>query len=644
MHDASRSHVAGAPAGLLLLPAVLFALCLGCGGGTGPGGDVAVGPAEGEHHPMVGQIAPDFAGAAPVGGWLLLHNLKDKPIALLFFRPGAPFARELAIAFGRFRNDRSMVPTLFVGMAPDTPENIKRFGESTGDALPTLRDPGSITTSYGVGDAPAVVLLDARHVVRFRMDGFAGRFFRERLEAVAEALRRLPALGVESAPEVALDYTKNPRAPVFSARDLDGKTLDLAALRGHVVVLNFFDQECPHCQRDLPRLVPVLKNLRGRGVLAIGVASREVGGGMRRFMKENGIDYPVIIDRDRSIFTRFESTRTPDTFIIDGDGFIRFREPGDRPDRAEVTRLQIALALGRETPAALASALPKGRYVGDGMCAACHERESRDWLLTPHSIAWDSLAKGDKWKDPECVRCHVTGLGRPGGFTAPEATLQLTNVQCEMCHGMGGGHPDGKALDPDAIAAVCTGCHNGKFVLNFRLDEALPLVAHQDHPDLDRLFKYSDVQRQRIEEVNKRRLEKFKSGVAHVGADACRDCHRKEYDQWSRTPHAAAFARLLQAGRGADPACIPCHATGFGLRRGMGDELATANMTGVQCEVCHGPGEDHVKAPAAMKKETIYGITDQCSFCIIQGVCATCHDTRNDPDFAIEAALPKVKH
>ena len=51
-----------------------------------------------------------------------------------------------------------------------------------------------------------------------------------------------------------------------------------------------------------------------------------------------------------------------------------------------------------------------------------------------------------------------------------------------------------------------------------------------------------------------------------------------------------------------------------------------------------------MKAPRELKKETIYGITDQCSFCIIQGVCATCHDKANDPRFDIERALPLVKH
>jgi peroxiredoxin len=638
----SPSPLPSRRAGSLLLLAGLLLSCAALAA-CGDDGLPAVGPQEGTGHPMVGRPAPDFVGEPPVGGWLPLRNLKDKPVAILFYRPGAPFTRELAAAFKGFRSDPAMAPTVFLGIANVAMDDIKRFNAETGDALPTLRDPGTIGRDYGVGDQPTVVLLDSRRFVRFRLDGFAGRHFRERVAAVAEALRRLPVVEAPVAEALPIEYTGHPRAPVFAGRDLDGHPFDSAAWKGQPLVLIFFDQECPHCQRDLPRLGPVLRELRGRGVRALGVSSRDLRGEMRAFLKTHDVDFPVLIDPDRAVFGRFQSTRTPDLFVIDREGLIRFRERGDRADRADLLRLQLQIVLG-EDPKTIAAALPRGRYLGDGVCSACHEREFQDWLLTPHSIAWDSLAKGDKWKDPECVKCHVTGMGDPGGFVAPESTLHMVNVQCEVCHGMGGGHPEGKTLDVDALSKVCTTCHMGKFVLNFSLAEALPLVAHQDHPDLDRLFRYSDEQRQRLDQINKRRMEKFKSGVAHVGADACKPCHAKEYAQWSRTPHAAAFATLLRQGRNTDPACQPCHTTGFGLRRGYGDPLSTTSLTGVQCEVCHGPGEDHVNSTPALKKETIYGITDQCSFCIIQGVCATCHDAKNDPHFAIEAALPKVKH
>ncbi len=597
---------------------------------------------------MVGQRAPEFAAQDPSGPWLPLTSLKDKPVALLFFRPGAPFAPELARAFGRFRDDPSYRPIVFLGIARDEMDRISEFGKTHDITLPLLRDPGTIARAYGIGDLPTVVLIDSAGLVRFRMDGYLGRQFQARLALTADTLRKLPAFTADGGGSLDLNYTGHPRAPVFTVRAIDGRPVDLAALRGSVVVLNFFDQDCPHCQKDLPLLVPVLKEFRSRGVVPIGIAARDAGGQMRRFMAEHDIDYPVVIDPQRAIFSQYDSTRTPDTLFIDKDGLVRFREQGDRPDRAEITRLQLRLLLG-EDAGTLAASLPKDRYAGDAACRACHEREYRDWLMTPHSIAWDSLDKGEKWRDPDCVACHVTGKGRPGGFSEPEKTPHMVNVQCEVCHGMGGGHSAGAAAasnDPAAMKTICVACHTGKFVLNFNPDDALALVAHRDQPDMDRLFKYSEAQRQRLDAINTRRLETFKSGVAYVGADACRDCHQSEYEQWRRTPHAGAFAVILQARRGYDPACTPCHTTGQGHKGGFADKTAPKGnpMTNVQCEVCHGPGDDHVKAPAALKKATVYGITDQCSFCIIQGVCATCHDRKNDPAFDIEKALPLVRH
>ena len=640
----SRGGTLPCRAALALGAALLLA---GCGGGQGSA--PAIGPHEGLTHPMTGRVAPEFAAQDPSGPWLPLSSLKDKPVALLFFRPGAAFAPDLAREFGRLREDPAYRPTVFLGIARDSMDRITEFIRLQGITLPVLRDPGPIAAAYGIGDVPTVVLIDSSGLVRFRMDGYAGGTFQPRLQATIEALRRLPQLTTEAGGGLDLDYTAHPRAPVWSAAAIDGRSIDLASLKGKVVVLNFFDQECPHCQKDLPLLVPVLKEFRSRGVVAVGVAARDVGGRMKSFLKEHGIDYPVVIDPDRAIFGRYESIRTPDTLFIDTNGFIRFREHGDRPDRAEITRVELRLLLGEE-PATLASALPAGRYQGDGVCRACHEREYDDWLLTPHSIAWESLEQGEKWRDPECVTCHVTGKGRPGGFVDPDTTPQMTHVQCEVCHGPGGGHPGGapaSAHDAAAMKTVCLSCHKGKFVLNFNPDEALALVAHQDHPDMDKLFKYSDAQRGRLEAINTRRLEKFKSGVAYVGVDACRDCHLKEYEQWARTPHAGAFAVILKAERGYDPSCTPCHTTGQGHKGGFADPQAKKTgppMTNVQCEVCHGPGDDHVKAPAALKKATIYGITDQCSFCIIQGVCAACHDRKNDPRFDIEKALPLVRH
>jgi hypothetical protein len=78
-------------------------------------------------------------------------------------------------------------------------------------------------------------------------------------------------------------------------------------------------------------------------------------------------------------------------------------------------------------------------YVGDTACATCHVAEHTFWLTTSHAHAWNTLVERDKEWDRSCVGCHMTGYEEPGGATLGHSE-NLTNVQCEQCHGPGSLH------------------------------------------------------------------------------------------------------------------------------------------------------------------------------------------------------------
>jgi hypothetical protein len=71
----------------------------------------------------------------------------------------------------------------------------------------------------------------------------------------------------------------------------------------------------------------------------------------------------------------------------------------------------------------------------------------------------------------------------------------------------------------------------------------------------------------------------------YVGADKCKMCHKVQYSSWEGTTHAKATDAAKAS---TDPAysadCLKCHATN-----------ASADLPGVQCEACHGPGGDYKK-------------------------------------------------
>ena len=102
-------------------------------------------------------------------------------------------------------------------------------------------------------------------------------------------------------------------------------------------------------------------------------------------------------------------------------------------------------------------------YASSGACVNCHSDEFARWTLTGHAQAWRALIKRKETNNPECIGCHTTGYGEPGGFGELSATniRKYKGVQCEACHGPMGGHPNDKSVvSPLVTEASCTGCHD----------------------------------------------------------------------------------------------------------------------------------------------------------------------------------------
>ena len=117
----------------------------------------------------------------------------------------------------------------------------------------------------------------------------------------------------------------------------------------------------------------------------------------------------------------------------------------------------LGLAMLLSGPAARAEAPD---YKGFRVCTKCHDAQGDSWKKTAHARAFESLRAGSKadvkrkagldpaadyTADPNCVGCHATGHGKPGGYRvgmdADEARV-LAGVGCESCHGPGGRYRD----------------------------------------------------------------------------------------------------------------------------------------------------------------------------------------------------------
>ena len=127
------------------------------------------------------------------------------------------------------------------------------------------------------------------------------------------------------------------------------------------------------------------------------------------------------------------------------------------------------------------------KYVGDKKCKPCHSKIYNVWKETPHADAWQSMVDS-AGVDTSCVACHATGYGEPDGFIDTLSTPNLTNVQCEMCHGPGSIYKKlpimkdrEKALASGMVIpneSVCISCHTAEQSPDFNYEEALKAGSH----------------------------------------------------------------------------------------------------------------------------------------------------------------------
>jgi hypothetical protein len=132
----------------------------------------------------------------------------------------------------------------------------------------------------------------------------------------------------------------------------------------------------------------------------------------------------------------------------------------------------LAASTDAEAAAAHAARGQEPAYEGGRTaCRRCHLREFNSWRRTPHANAYETLPAENR-TNPDCVKCHVTGYGHASGFTSIEATPDLANVTCEVCHGPGSLYKDEELMkDRDAAIAAglviptestCVQCHNSE--------------------------------------------------------------------------------------------------------------------------------------------------------------------------------------
>ena len=120
-------------------------------------------------------------------------------------------------------------------------------------------------------------------------------------------------------------------APDFQAVSLDGgRTVALADYAGQTILVNLWATWCAPCRFETPYLQSVYEENQERGLMIVGVSvdSPSALDSVKDFLEEMGVTYDILLDPDMVSTDVFAAIGLPASFLIDGDGVVRFTRLG----------------------------------------------------------------------------------------------------------------------------------------------------------------------------------------------------------------------------------------------------------------------------------------------------------------------------
>lgn len=127
-------------------------------------------------------------------------------------------------------------------------------------------------------------------------------------------------------------YKPRLTAPGLVLKDLDGKMIKLASLKGKVVVVNFWATWCPPCRREFPSMERLRVKMSGKPVVILAVNEGETVETIEQFVStlDTQPAFPILLDADGSAMAFWPVRGLPTTYIIDKRGRMAYQAIGGR--------------------------------------------------------------------------------------------------------------------------------------------------------------------------------------------------------------------------------------------------------------------------------------------------------------------------
>jgi thiol-disulfide isomerase/thioredoxin len=191
-------------------------------------------------------------------------------------------------------------------------------------------------------------------------------------------------------------------APVW----LNSEPLTADALRGRVVLVDFWTYSCVNWLRTLPYVRAWHERYRDHGLVVVGAHAPEFGfehdlDNVRRAARELGVGHPVVIDNDFAIWRSFDNHHWPAVYLVDRDGRVRFHHFGEGAYEETERAIQQLLGVDQETV----------RVDAGGLA------EAADWDTLRSPETYLGHARGERRSDPPADRLALNHWALAGAWS-----------------------------------------------------------------------------------------------------------------------------------------------------------------------------------------------------------------------------------
>lgn len=111
-------------------------------------------------------------------------------------------------------------------------------------------------------------------------------------------------------------------APNFTLVDLDGVEHRLSDYEGQGVFLNFWGTWCKPCAKEMPAMDRQYEVFKDQGVQTLAVNIAQSNFEVQRFTDQYELDFPVVIDKTKSVMEAYNVKPLPTTMLINSEGKI----------------------------------------------------------------------------------------------------------------------------------------------------------------------------------------------------------------------------------------------------------------------------------------------------------------------------------